>query len=236
VITSIAGQPGNLAIPATPRRPKPPSRPLHEPVFVVAGPRSLDHVFDQVPGEPAPPRRRRWPLAVVLALVVAAGGGLLAIALRADRADDPTARAPVRDAAPADAAVVQIVIDAAPADAEVIADLPVDAGTRPHRDAGHATAGPVTVTVFTRPGEAYVFIDGHRRGPSGVHIQLTGGVKQKIECRIGNYEGTVIWDGVRDTIMCTALRKPMCVPDLHNPIDHCKDDGSADEGPVTKPM
>ena len=25
--------------------------------------------------------------------------------------------------------------------------------------------------LFTRPGDANVFIDGHQRGPSGVHIQ-----------------------------------------------------------------
>jgi hypothetical protein len=95
----------------------------------------------------------------------------------------------------------------------------------------------VLVTVFTRPGDANVFVDGHRRGPSGVHITLAGGVKQKIECRIGNYEGSVMWDGVRETIMCTATRKGMCVPPLHNPIDHCKNDDAPpdDDGPVLHP-
>jgi hypothetical protein len=111
-------------------------------------------------------------------------------------------------------------VDAAPV---VIA--PVDAGVRAHRDAGGATGaqGTVLVTVYTRPGDALVYIDNLQRGPSGVHLVLRAGIKQKIECRIGSYRGSVIWDGVRESIMCTAVRVGMCVPGLLNPLDHCEE-------------
>ena len=235
IMSSDAAIPLSIADSPAPRRNTPPSRPLHEPEFVSAGSRSFEHVFDPAPAEP---KRRRWPLIALAAVAVVGGGALVAKAVIFGHDDQPIAREITHDAPrAADAAVVVIPVDAAPTDAEVIAELRPDGGVRARPDAGiQVAAAPVLVTVFTRPGEANVFIDGHRRGPGGVHIPLPAGVKQKIECRIGNYEGSVVWDGVRETIMCTAVRKPMCRPELHNPFDHCKDDGTTgDSGPVVHP-
>src|SRR5690606_14665113 len=178
---------GNAAV----RRPKPSTRPLHEPEFVTPGaPLSFTHVYEQA-AEP-PPEKRRWPVWVagLVMLALGAGGTMLVIA------NLQTQDTPVSDA-PADAAQVIVeahdagVEDEAPQDAEVIVELPPDAGEHVvatvRRDAGvhaitrpHERKGNITIEVLTRPGDANVFIAPNFRGPSGVKITEPYGTKRHI--------------------------------------------------------
>ncbi len=230
-ITSVQGH-------AQPRRAKPQTRPMHEPEFVSAGSRSFDHVFEPTPAEP---KRRRWPYIALALLVIGGGAAVGVLLLTGERGDEQVAHGPPRDAGRTpDAMIAEVPVDAAvPADAELVIGPRVDGGHVAALRDGGVRRGMVTVTVYTRPGDANVYIDNEYRGENGTHVELPAGVKQKIECRIGRYHGSVEWDGVRDVMMCTAIREPLCVPGLHNPIDHCDDNGPADAGvetgPVTRP-
>ena len=217
-----------------PRRAKPPTRPLHEPEFVAPGtPVSFSHVYDD--REPPPEPKRRWlvALAGLLMLLLGAGGAVMLITKLQKKS--PVVTSP-RD----DAALVVEVRDGGvevPVDAPVIAELPVDAGTRvvtaPGRDAGVGGVRPgrreVTIEVMTRPGEANVYIGMNFRGPSGVRITEPFGTKRKIECKTDRMKGSVevVFDGKRDAVMCTATRDRFCVPGLKNPYDDCEEDPNA---------
>ncbi len=222
------------------RRPKPSTRPLHEPEFVTPGaPLSFTHVYEQAP-EP-PPEKRRWPVWVagLVMLALGAGGTILAIATLQGR-DEPVSEAP------ADAAQVVVEVDdagledEAPHDADVIVELPPDAGERVavtvRRDAGvHSIARPpdrkgnVTIEILTRPGDANVFIAPNFRGPSGVKITEPYGTKRHIECKTDRMKGSVdvVFDGKVSAVMCTATRDRFCVPGLKNPYDDCEEDPNA---------
>ncbi len=219
---------------APPRRPRPATRPLHEPEFVAPGaPVSLSHVFDD--SEPLP-EPRRWPLwlAGLLLLLVGAGGAVLLIG-QLQAGDDDAAEHAV---APADApAVVELRADAAvepPPDAEVIVELPPDAGRRivatVPRDAGVRSVarptrhGPVTIEILTRPGDANVFIAPNFRGPSGVKITEPYGTRRHVECKTDRMKGSldIVFDGSVSAVMCTATRDRFCVAGLKNPYDDCE--------------
>ena len=49
-----------------------------------------------------------------------------------------------------------------------------------------------------------------------------------LECRAPHYKGTVkiVFDGSRDSVMCTATRLKICVEGLKNPFDDCEVDPS----------
>jgi len=222
---------GDVTTAGTPRRSKPSTRPLHEPVFTTKTSTILP-VYDAP--EELPPRR--WPYAL-LALVLLVGGGVaLVIAMRPG--GDHVAAGARDDAATqrGDAQLITEAIDAglAPADAVVVVALEPDAGVRaPRRDAGVAVHpldphGKVTVEVLTRPGEADVFVGHTFRGPSGVRLQERYGTRLDIECRAPHFKGklTIVFDGTRDSVMCTATRIPFCVEGLKNPIDECEEDPS----------
>ena len=82
----------------------------------------------------------------------------------------------------------------------------------------------VTIELLTRPAEANVFDHHTFRGPSGVRLTEPWGTKLELECRAPHYKGhvTVVFDGSRDSAMCTATRLPFCVEGLKNPIDDCE--------------
>jgi serine/threonine protein kinase len=225
-----------IAADTTPRRPRPPTRPLHEPQFVgtPAAMVSFDHVYDQASEDMD--RRSRWPVLVagLLMLVLGAGGAVFLI-MRLRGGDNLVTPG-------GDAAVIAEVSDAGvvdPVDAQVVVEVPLDAGTRitgrTLRDAGVATLRPgdrkgnVTVEVLTRPGEADVYIGVNYRGPSGVKITERYGTKVKIECKTSRHKGTVeiVFDGNLSAVMCTATRARFCVAGLKNPYDDCEDDPNA---------
>jgi hypothetical protein len=117
---------------------------------------------------------------------------------------------------------------APPDDAEVVVIVPpLDGGMHVGRDAGSLISPhPKTVTIelLTRPAEANVFDHHTFRGPSGVRLTEPWGTKLELECRAPHYKGrvTVVFDGSRDSAMCTATRLPFCVEGLKNPIDDCE--------------
>jgi hypothetical protein len=218
------------------RRPKPSTRPLHEPEFVAPGaPVSFSHVYEQQ--EPLP-EKRRWPLwlAGLLTLVVGAGGTILLITALQSR--DHTVTEAVRDAAlVVEARDAGVDEEEAPRDADVVVELPPDAGERVtatlRRDAGvHTIARPpdrkgnVTIEILTRPGDANVFIAPNFRGPSGVKLTEPLGTKRHIECKTDTMKGSidVVFDGKVSAVMCTATRDRFCVPGLKNPYDDCEED------------
>jgi hypothetical protein len=221
-----------LVAPATiGTRPIKQTRKLHEPAFA-QGPLTLSPpvLYEAGPAEPDEPARR-WPY-VILGLVVllGAGGGALFYAMRG------RARVAAREDAgavsPHDAMrVITEVEDAAiTADAEEVPAPPsADAGVRVPRDAGLVLLRPphakvITVEVLTRPAEANVFEDHTFRGPSGARLTEPYGTKLELECRAPHYKGhvTVIFDGSRDSVMCTAKRLPFCVKGLKNVFDDCE--------------
>ena len=229
---------GDLAKPESPaeprRRPKPTTRPLHEPEFaapgtaVSAGSVSFSHVYD---AQEPPPESRRWPFVVAALVMLAVGAGVAIFVI--GRLQREHASVPTRDAK-----AIAIVPDAAPPaiDAAVVVEVPVDAATRPVVATVPADAGvnrpdrrTITIEVMTRPGDAQVFIDRHFRGPSGVRIAEPYGTKRKIECKTERMKGSVdvLFDGSRTAVMCTATRDRFCVPGLKNPYDDCEDDPNA---------
>jgi len=228
---------GTLADTA-PRRAKPPTRPLHEPMFAgtAAAPVAFDHVFLDEP--PDMDQRSKVPmiLAGLVMLLVGAGGAVMLI-MKLRNKDEKIVATQKLDAAVIaevheDAGVVE-----APLDATAVVDVPADAGTRVtvtngRKDAGVGGTRPidrkgnVTIEVLTRPGDADVFIGRNYRGPSGVKISERYGTKVKIECKTARMTGSVevIFDGDRDAIMCTATRDRFCVAGLKNPYDDCEED------------
>jgi serine/threonine protein kinase len=212
--------------PTSPGRPKGETRPLHEPEFVTQGP--VGSLPTPAYEEP-PPEPRRWPIAAISVVLLVAGAGAVWLTMR-----QPPAAAP-RDAgiamiARADAALVIDELDDAGqlhTDARAIAYVPDDGGTRTH-DARLPLPGEhpgmVTVEVLTRPAEANVFVGLTFYGTSGTHLTQPYGTKLPIECRAPHYKGhvQVVFDGSRDSVMCTAVRLKMCVDGLKNPYDDCE--------------
>jgi serine/threonine protein kinase len=207
----------------SPRRAIKETRPLHEPAFA-QGPMSLPPpTFDDFEEAPV----RRWPYAL-LGLVLLGGGGAALWLMRSDHAQSG-----IRDDAGirrSDASMIVEPNDGGPPpeDAEVVVIVPPpDGGMRVARDAGLVVAPhPKTVTIelLTRPAEANVFDHHTFRGPSGVRLTEPWGTKLELECRAPHYKGhvTVVFDGSRDSAMCTATRLPFCVEGLKNPIDDCE--------------
>ena len=206
-----------------PRRAVKETRPLHEPAFA-QGPMSLPPpTFDDVEETPA----RRWPYAL-LGVVLLGGGGAALWMMR-----EGHERAALGGDAGTLRGDAQLIVEPndggpPPEDAEVVVIVPPpDAGMRVARDAGVLLAPhPKTVTIelLTRPAEANVFDKHTFRGPSGVRLTEPWGTKLELECRAPHYKGhvTVVFDGSRDSAMCTATRLPFCVEGLKNPIDDCE--------------
>jgi serine/threonine protein kinase len=212
---------GHDAPPGPPRRSKGETRPLHEPEFVAA-PLTFDPVFEDQPQAES----RRWPMILIALIVLAVGAGGVMLLLGHTRDSEPPQRA--IDAAviaqQADAAVLEPV-DAGvpPADATDIVVVPLDGGHA--RDAG---IGPhpktVRVTVYVRPGDAGVYIGMAYRGPANTTIEEPWGRKVHIECKTANLKGSVdvVFDGTRQSVMCTATRQRFCVEGIKNPFDDCE--------------
>ncbi|MDB4957452.1 MAG: hypothetical protein JWO36_5021, partial [Myxococcales bacterium] len=159
--------------------------------------------------------------------------------------------------APHDAGVVAMIADApgvaeqapveaaaAPDDAQVVAMAPGDAArgdahvADKRRDGGVRTvaAHPKTVTiqVFTRPGEANVYVGKTYRGPSEVRITEPYGTRYTITCKAPHMKGTtkVVFDH-DGAAMCTAVRVPLCVAGLKNSPDDapCEEDPNLPQVP-----
>ncbi|MBV8758103.1 MAG: serine/threonine protein kinase [Deltaproteobacteria bacterium] len=226
----VAHVTGHDAPPAggPPRRSKGETRPLHEPEFVGA-PLTFNPVFDTPPEDDT---RRRWPMVLLALLLLAVGAGGMIWLLGRTQHQDETPPPPPRalDAAviaqQADAAVITELTDDAgvpPADATDIVVVPLDAGHA--RDAG-AGLHPKTVrmTVYVRPGDAGVYIGTAYRGPANTTIEEPYGKKIHIECKTANMKGSVdvVFDGQRESVMCTATRQRFCVEGIKNPFDDCE--------------
>jgi hypothetical protein len=207
-----------------PRRSKGETRPLHEPEFVGA-PLTFDPVFQDAP---EPQQRRRWPLLALGLVVVLIGAGAAILVLSHVKHETAVADAAFAER-PIDASLVVIPADAepAPADAEQIVLVPADAGVRPARDAGMLAPHPATVrvTVYVRPGDALVYTNGNYRGPANTTIEEPWGRKVKIECKTSNMKGSVsvVFDGSKTNVMCTATRQRFCVEGIKNPFDDCEE-------------
>jgi eukaryotic-like serine/threonine-protein kinase len=219
--------PGADPIPDKPRRSKGETRPLHEPQFVSTGPITVLPQFDS---DIEATESRRWPI-VVAGIVLLGAGGATAWYVTQQH-DEPAVAQTARDAGMLrvlanDAASITADDDAdvpapnVPLDGHAIAVMPVPSDGRnasllPHPD-------NVTIEVLTRPGEADVFVGHTFRGPSGVKLTEPWGAKLEIECRAPHFKGKaeIVFDGSRDSAMCTATRLPMCVHGLKNPYDEC---------------
>src|SRR5207248_9507691 len=109
-------------------------------------------------------------------------------------------------------------------DAGVIAlspDATMVASVPPHDAAVPAlTARPhpasVTIEVIAQPGEAEIYVDGHHRGPSGVHVEEPYGRHVTIECKAPHLLGrkTVVFDG-----SIAAMRSEEHTSELQSPYD-----------------
>ncbi len=221
---AVVGTDPPVNVKETQRRPRPETRKLHEPAFA-QGPATLlpPELYDDAAVEPV----RRWPYVVLAILLLGGGGAALLYAMRdrehliAVREDAGLARS--------DAKLIAELDDGGfEADAELL-PTSVDAGIRIPHDGGiplipPAHAKAVTVEILTRPAEANVF-DGHTyRGPSGARLTEPYGTKLELECRAPHYKGriTVVFDGTRDSVMCSAQRLKFCVEGLKNPLDDCE--------------
>ncbi len=206
-----------------PRRSRGETRPLHEPEFVAA-PLTFDPVFES---EPEAESRRRWPMILLALLVVAVGAGGVMLLMSRSHEDEPPPPRTI-DAAviaqQADASVITEITDAGvpPADATDIVVVPLDAGHP--RDAGGLHPKTVRVTVYVRPGDAGVYIGTAYRGPANTTIEERWGKKVHIECKTANLKGSVdvVFDGTRQSVMCTATRQRFCVEGIKNPFDDCE--------------
>jgi serine/threonine-protein kinase len=208
-----------------PRRSKGETRPLHEPQFVATPITVLpEPTFDEPPVE-----SRRWPIAAAALVLLAAGGGAVWYASRAP--------APVRSPTIGDAEIVRMPTPAS--DGSVIVETDDDASPVPPDGRAIVLVGPdsgvpdptlltphpdsLTIEVLTRPGDANVFTGHTFLGPSGAKISRPWGTKLSIECRAPHLKGKVelVFDGEHTSMMCTAIRLPMCVHGLKNPYDEC---------------
>jgi serine/threonine protein kinase len=220
---------------AMPRRSKPLTKPMHEPEFVASEkPPTFNLTIDELkpPGE-----RKRWPWILLGCALVAGSATAVALALKppsdqvatelrdggvvAMIADGPLVIAEQRSDAgieePADARAVAVVADAGVA-------------VLKRRDAGVAAVTHpklVTIQVFTRPGEANVYVGKTYRGPSEVRITEPYGTRYTITCKAPHMKGTtkVLFDHDM-AVMCTAVRVPLCVAGLKNSPDDapCEED------------
>jgi serine/threonine protein kinase len=222
VVTSLP--PAPLATPTSqPPRSKAPTN-RHEPQFVTSSdkPPTFEHVFADTA---APVYRRRWPLVVMILMIVAGGAGAMALVLksRSSAAPEAPADAGLADAGLAqpaldDAAVIAEVSDAsveldAPADAADIVVVDVDAGVRIRvprtRDAGVGSAaivlpdtpngrGTIMVQVLTKPEGANLYVGTSYRGPGGAQLEEALGTKFQVQCRSPGYKPgkvEVVFDG-----------------------------------------
>jgi len=221
-------------------------RVANEPAFVTAArPVTFEHVFDEAPAVARP--RRRWPLVLVAVLLATGGGIALAMLLK----DTPEPVTVIDAGTPPDATVIVMLTDGglpAPlADARVIVDVPVDAGEPPidggrspsRRDAGVpvkrdggvprellTARGTVAIQVFTTPDNGIIYISDSYKGPSGVTVEMDPMAKAKIKCTLPGYDPgyvDVVFDGTRDAVSCHPVRPKRCVDNLHNPFDECPD-------------
>jgi hypothetical protein len=215
-----------------------------EPRFVTEQkPMTFDHVFTDAAEAPRTRSKLPW---ILLAIVVAGGGGVaLALVMKGGSGDQ------VASVKPIDAGVV--IVDAArprPVDAAVVIDVPVDAGalavdagvrhvghppSTPH-DAGIAikkvhvppdkltVRGTVQVQVITKPDGAGLYVNDEYRGSGNVTLEEQPGTVMKVKCTLSGYDpGTVDvkFDGVQDVVLCTPKRTKRCVDGLQNPFDDC---------------
>jgi hypothetical protein len=212
--------------PPKPRRSKGETRPLHEPEFVATPITVLPQpTFDEPPVE-----SRRWPIAAAALVLLVAGGGVVWYASRAPSTTPTPAIGDaeiVRTPTPtSDGSLVVLVDDAAPvpADGHAIVLVGPDGGAIPDPTLQVPHPDELTIEVMTRPGEANVFSGHTFLGPSGAKITRPWGTKLSIECRAPHIKGKVelVFDGEHPTMMCTAIRLPMCVHGLKNPYDECE--------------
>ncbi len=198
----------------------------HEPQFVTSDrPLAFDHLLAD---QSQPVRRSRWPIA--LAVVVLAGGAAVGAVLLM-RGRNPTVAIVERDAALArDATVAH---DAAIDAALVVLAPDAAIAPRPAPDAGIVVIdtpnhrGTIDVQVFTKPDTAKVYVAGHLRGESGIHVEQPYGDRIAIECRQPGYQAgkvVVVFDGKQEKVQCELARIKRCVPGLKNPFDNCPPD------------
>jgi hypothetical protein len=206
-------------------------------------PLSFQHVFTD---ELVPARGRRWPLALLFALICGGAAGAVALVIRshhvavADRDRD----AGVFEL-PGDAAIVQLPADAEPDAADLIVLPEIDAGRivriPARRDAGTGSGasipetpnhrGTILVQVLTKPEGANLYDDGHHyRGPGGAQVEEPFGTRRTFTCKQPGYKAGAIevsFDGNTTAVLCVLQRIKICIPGVKNPFDDCEADPSA---------
>ena len=238
-------------------------RPKDEPEFVAQAerkPLTFEHVWTE--SDLTPPRSR-WPMLVLLALLL--GGGALAAVLvlssRSSTSDTPNdthlTQAPAdAGVATADATLVAEAVDAAmpvpPRDARdaVVVLRPDDDGPRipaHRRDAGPKPVRPldtpngrgtIMVQVLTKPEGAALYVGYSYRGPGGATLEEPFGSQLEVRCRMKGYkEGKVqiTFDGNTEAVLCVLERIKVCIDGIKNPFDDCEVAEPPADPPVTTP-
>ncbi|MGN6105221.1 MAG: protein kinase domain-containing protein [Kofleriaceae bacterium] len=218
-----------------------------EPEFVTRDkPMTFEHVFTD---EHALPRNRRWPVLLLIALVL--GGGAVAIALVMKSRDRgaPDRREIVTPAVPADAVQVaeadaQLVAPTTPNDAAVIVERPTDAGPRiavHTRDPDPVDllppprGRPLGIVVMTQPEGATLYAGTTYRGRGGTNVVEPMGTRLELECRHPGYKpGRVqlVFDGEREVELCVMTRIKICIPGVKNPFDDCEPEAGSAAAPA----
>ncbi len=225
-----------ISVPA--RRPRTPSKALHEPEFVAArepGARTFPPSLGDDPG--ARPRRA-WPILLALAAIGATAGAVF-VAYRSTTSARvaPTRIAVVEDGGIDDAGVVVDLDAAIPELVDAAAPIvpPPDASVRirmPRRDAGDVTPDPgplyvgtVAVQVLTRPEGATLYVGNSYRGVSGTTLAEAAGSTLNVRCAMPGYkDGTtkVVFDGKSQAVMCVLTRIKVCIDNIKNVFDDCE--------------
>jgi len=202
-------------------------------------PVSFQHVFTE---ELVPARQRRWPVLLLLAMIVGGGAGAIGLMIKSRNTVVAEAARDAGPPAPIDAASVLLPRDAeAELDAgDVIVVPEPDAGRlirppriEPRPDAGSVIPvtpnhrGTIGVQVLTKPEGANLYDDGgHYRGPGGAQLEEPFGKKLTVHCKQPGYKpGTVevSFDGSSTAVLCVLERIKVCVKNLKNPFDDCVD-------------
>jgi serine/threonine protein kinase len=183
-------------------------------------------------------KRSKWPLAIGIVLLFAAGGVAIALMMKKGKPKETAAAvadAGVTTALVADAGVTAVTIDSG----ALVVDRTPDAGKKlvgrrpPHTirkrrpDAGVRARKKMTIQVIPRPAKAQLYVGTSYRGTGPTYFQGLEGARMTVTCRYpGHKPGSVrvSFDGVNDVYLCRMRRIKKCVKGIKNPFDDCPDE------------